>query len=137
MVEQFQKVEEASRWLSSYLERFSPEYIAAWIEIHWFRTLHNIRAVNLTTRNPNTDYMIPHLNEILSRAFFGLSFVLVLLLSIYFISNVYVRWSSTPIIVTLSAKSVTITSIPFPTVTICNLNRGLTIATFFHFAVLN
>lgn len=62
--------------------------------------------------------------EIIFSVFFGLSFVLVLLLSIYFISNVYVRWSRTPIIVTLSAKSTSITDIPFPTVTICNLNRG-------------
>lgn len=56
--------------------------------------------------------------------FFGLSFVLVVFCSIYFISNVYQKWSQTPIIVTLSSSNTVITRIPFPTVTICNLNKG-------------
>lgn len=53
-----------------------------------------------------------------------LSFILVVSLSVYFISNIYEKWSSTPIIVGLSAVSTSINDIPFPAVTICNMNQA-------------
>lgn len=58
------------------------------------------------------------------RVFFLLSFLLVFLLSVYFISNVYEKWSSSPVVVAMSARSTQITEVPFPAVTICNMNRA-------------
>uniref|UniRef100_A0A1A9WF90 RNA helicase n=1 Tax=Glossina brevipalpis TaxID=37001 RepID=A0A1A9WF90_9MUSC len=61
---------------------------------------------------------------ITERVFFGLSFVLVVALSSFFISNIYGKWSASPIIITLSAKHTMDTDIPFPAITICNLNQA-------------
>lgn len=58
------------------------------------------------------------------RIFFALSFVLVVLLSIFFISNVYTKWSSTPIIVAINPAPSFIVDEPFPAVTLCNLNQA-------------
>lgn len=57
------------------------------------------------------------------RAFFAIMFFLVMLLSIYFISNVWIKWTQSPIIITLSSKSTSIKDIPFPAVTVCNLSK--------------
>lgn len=58
------------------------------------------------------------------RAFFFVSFVLVVLLSFYYIGNVYEKWTASPVIVTMGAISTSITDLPFPAVTICNINKG-------------
>ncbi|XP_037037296.1 pickpocket protein 28-like [Bradysia coprophila] len=58
------------------------------------------------------------------RTFFGLSFVFVILLSGYFITNVWNKWSATPMIIALNSKSTSVTDIPFPAVTICNMNNA-------------
>ncbi|XP_016984383.1 pickpocket protein 28 [Drosophila rhopaloa] len=59
------------------------------------------------------------------RVFFGISFVLVVILSVFFISNVYVKWSASPIIISTSAKQKLTSNMPFPAITICNLNQAL------------
>ncbi|XP_030378904.1 pickpocket protein 28 [Scaptodrosophila lebanonensis] len=59
------------------------------------------------------------------RVFFGISFVLVVILSGFFISNIYVKWSASPIIISTGAKQKLTSSIPFPAITICNLNQAL------------
>lgn len=58
------------------------------------------------------------------RIFFGVMFISVLILSIYFITNVWLKWSASPMIITLSALSTPITDFPFPAVTICNMNQA-------------
>lgn len=45
-------------------------------------------------------------------------------LSFYFISNVYEKWNASPIIITNNAVATPITDIPFPAVTICNMNQA-------------
>lgn len=57
--------------------------------------------------------------------FFGISFVLVVILSGFFISNIYIKWSASPIIISTSAKQQLTSNIPFPAITICNLNQAL------------
>lgn len=57
-------------------------------------------------------------------AFFLLSFLLVIVLSIYFISNIYQKWSATPIIIGLNAVATPISDFPFPAVTVCNMNQA-------------
>lgn len=56
--------------------------------------------------------------------FFFLSFALVVILSAYFISNVWQKWSETPIIISLNPTSTQLKAIPFPAVTICNMNQA-------------
>lgn len=52
-----------------------------------------------------------------------LSFIFVLILSLYFISNIYEKWTASPIIIAQNAYATSITEFPFPAVTICNLNQ--------------
>lgn len=52
--------------------------------------------------------------EFLRRCFFVVTFLLVLALSIYFISNVWMRWSAAPIIIGLNSMSTSIKDLPFP-----------------------
>ncbi|KAM8720190.1 hypothetical protein ACLKA7_006265 [Drosophila subpalustris] len=59
------------------------------------------------------------------RVFFGISFFLVVILSGFFISNIYIKWSASPIIISTSAKQLLTSNMPFPAVTICNLNQAL------------
>ncbi|KAH8238226.1 hypothetical protein KR032_001299 [Drosophila birchii] len=59
------------------------------------------------------------------RVFFGIAFVLVVILSGFFISNVYMKWSASPIIISTSAKQKLTSNMPFPAITICNLNQAL------------
>lgn len=56
--------------------------------------------------------------------FFIFSIILVFTLSAYFITNVWTKWSASPIIITLSARSTPLDEIPFPAVTICNMNQA-------------
>lgn len=75
-------------------------------------TLHGLRYVGQTTISTA------------ERCFFGVAFVLVVLLAGYFITNVYVKWRASPIIISLNAAATSITDIPFPAVTICNMNQA-------------
>lgn len=68
--------------------------------------------------------MVDFLLILFHRTFFMIAFILVLLLSGYFISNVWDKWSGSPVIITLNSKSTSINDIPFPAVTICNMNQA-------------
>lgn len=59
-----------------------------------------------------------------NRLVFVLTFLLVSILSLYFISNVWIKWSASPVIITLNSFSMSITDLPFPAVTICNMNQA-------------
>lgn len=59
-----------------------------------------------------------------NRLFFALTFLLVFILSVYFISNVWIKWSASPVIITLNSKSREIGDLPFPAVTVCNMNQA-------------
>lgn len=58
------------------------------------------------------------------RGSFVVSFILVFFVSIYFITNVWQKWSLAPIIIGLNPVSTQIKDIPFPAVTICNMNQA-------------
>lgn len=58
------------------------------------------------------------------RIFFGLAFCLVFFLSAYFISHVWVKWSASPVIITLNSMATPISEFPFPAITICNMNQA-------------
>lgn len=76
-------------------------------------TLHGLRYVGENTIT------------VFERGFFALAFVLVFGLSGYFISIIYEKWSATPVIIAMNAVSTSVGEIPFPAVTICNMNQAL------------
>lgn len=45
-------------------------------------------------------------------------------LSAYFISNVYIKWINTPIIISLNSELSQSKDFPFPAITICNMNQA-------------
>ncbi|KAG4079926.1 hypothetical protein HA402_006238 [Bradysia odoriphaga] len=59
------------------------------------------------------------------RIFFGLMFSVVVALSAYFITNVYDKYSSSPMIISLNSRPTDITELPFPAVTVCNMNQAV------------
>ncbi|XP_013106042.1 pickpocket protein 28 [Stomoxys calcitrans] len=69
-------------------------------------------------------YLAENKITIPERVFFGLSFVFVVIVSGFFISNVYTKWSATPIIISTSSKQTFSTEFPFPAITICNMNQA-------------
>lgn len=58
------------------------------------------------------------------RLFFASAFAFVCLCAAYFIAIIYDKWSDSPVIMTLSDRTTAIASIPFPAVTICNMNQA-------------
>ncbi len=52
-------------------------------------------------------------------------FLIVLFISSYFISNVWIKYSASPMIITLNSMSTDIRTIPFPAVTVCNMNQAV------------
>lgn len=63
-------------------------------------------------------------HRIIYRTFFAASFLLVVMLTVYYISNIYEKWSASPVIIALSAVATPVVDIPFPAVTICNMNQA-------------
>ncbi|KAH8376217.1 hypothetical protein KR200_002616 [Drosophila serrata] len=57
------------------------------------------------------------------RSFFFGSFVTALVITIHLISNIYVKWDSTPVIIGISPHATSILKVPFPAITICNMNQ--------------
>lgn len=74
-------------------------------------TLHGLRYIGTVTLS------------VVERVFFGLAFVMVICLAAYFISNIYQKWTSSPVIIGLDPVSTNIKEIPFPAVTLCNMNQ--------------
>ncbi|KAI8037605.1 hypothetical protein M5D96_009766 [Drosophila gunungcola] len=59
------------------------------------------------------------------RSFFFGSFVTALIITVHLISNIYVKWDSTPVIIGISPHATSILKVPFPAITICNMNQVL------------
>lgn len=74
-------------------------------------SLHGLRYIGTATLS------------VFERTFFGLSFLMVTMLAAYFISNVWQKWKETPVIIGLDPVFTNIRDIPFPAVTICNMNQ--------------
>ena len=51
-----------------------------------------------------------------------MAFLLAVAASSYFISNLFIKFDVMPVIMSLSPQSSTIKDIPFPSITICNMN---------------
>lgn len=77
-----------------------------------------IFPLSLLTR-PFTNYRFENNNRIIGlpllfRLFFASMFVLVIIFAAYFISNVWYKWKTSPLIITLSAVATSVTDLPFP-----------------------
>lgn len=58
------------------------------------------------------------------RGGFIFAFAIVFVVSFYFITNVWEKWSLSPIIIGLNPVATQLKDIPFPAVTICNMNQA-------------
>jgi amiloride-sensitive sodium channel len=56
--------------------------------------------------------------------FWAISFILAVATAAYFITLLYHKWDGNPVIVSVGATATQLTSIPFPALTICNMNRA-------------
>ncbi|XP_012527253.2 pickpocket protein 28 [Monomorium pharaonis] len=61
--------------------------------------------------------------SIIERIFWIISFATALTVAIYYICYLYQKWNGAPIIISLSPDPVALNEIPFPSITICNMNR--------------
>ncbi|XP_017148945.1 pickpocket protein 28 [Drosophila miranda] len=57
------------------------------------------------------------------RSFFFCSFVVALVITCNLIVNIYAKWDSTPVIIGISPQATSILKVPFPAITICNMNQ--------------
>lgn len=60
----------------------------------------------------------------IERFFFVTSFFVVFIAACYYITNVWQKWSDTPIIIGLNPIATPLKDFPFPAVTICNMNQA-------------
>jgi amiloride-sensitive sodium channel len=56
--------------------------------------------------------------------FWTIAFILAVVTAAYFITLLYHKWDENPVIVSVGAKSTQLMSIPFPAVTVCNMNKA-------------
>ncbi|KAM8712439.1 hypothetical protein ACLKA7_012884 [Drosophila subpalustris] len=61
--------------------------------------------------------------SIWERSFFLISFVAAFILTLNLILNIYEKWNSTPVIIGISPHATSILKMPFPAITICNMNQ--------------
>lgn len=59
------------------------------------------------------------------RLFFLASIVAAFITVANLISNVYAKWVSTPVIIGISPHPTSILKVPFPAITLCNMNQVL------------
>ncbi|KAH8402368.1 hypothetical protein KR009_011578 [Drosophila setifemur] len=57
------------------------------------------------------------------RSYFLGAFVAAFVITCHLISNIYVKWESTPVIIGISPQPTSILKVPFPAITICNMNQ--------------
>ncbi|KAL1491279.1 hypothetical protein ABEB36_011898 [Hypothenemus hampei] len=58
------------------------------------------------------------------RIFWFISFSFAIAFAGYYISNIYEKWKSSPVIISFSPFDAELASIPFPGITICNMNQA-------------
>jgi amiloride-sensitive sodium channel len=58
------------------------------------------------------------------RLFWSVAFILATMTAGYFIRIVYAKWDETPVIVSIGARTTSLTDIPFPAVTVCTVNKA-------------
>ncbi|CAH0557483.1 unnamed protein product [Brassicogethes aeneus] len=58
------------------------------------------------------------------RIFWFIAFLLAIIFASYYISNIYKKWNSSPVIISFSPFDADLTKIPFPAITICNMNQA-------------
>ncbi|CAG9862860.1 unnamed protein product [Phyllotreta striolata] len=75
-------------------------------------TLHGLRYVGDTTLT------------FCERIFWFVAFSVAIGFAAYYITNIYQKWNSSPVIISFSPFDVQLKEIPFPAVTICNMNQA-------------
>ncbi|XP_011858153.1 PREDICTED: pickpocket protein 28-like isoform X2 [Vollenhovia emeryi] len=76
-----------------------------------YSTLHGLRYVGDSALS------------FVERIFWVISFTTALTVAIYYICYLYQKWNGAPIMISLSPDPMSLNEFPFPSVTICNMNR--------------
>lgn len=58
------------------------------------------------------------------RVFWLIAFSVAIGFAAYYITNIYDKWNSSPVIISFSPFDAQLQDIPFPAVTICNMNQA-------------
>lgn len=58
------------------------------------------------------------------RVFWLCAFSLAIGFASYYITNIYEKWNSSPVIISFSPFDASISAVPFPAITICNMNQA-------------
>ncbi|XP_030558029.1 pickpocket protein 28 [Drosophila novamexicana] len=61
--------------------------------------------------------------SIWERSFFLIAFLAAFVMTCQLIANIYAKWNSTPVIIGISPHATSILKVPFPAITICNMNQ--------------
>jgi len=64
------------------------------------------------------------MNSIISRIFWFLAFLVGCFAAVFLISDVWRRYKDSPVIVSFEPEETNIDQIPFPAITICNMNKA-------------
>ncbi|XP_044730080.1 pickpocket protein 28-like [Chrysoperla carnea] len=62
--------------------------------------------------------------SIIERCFWAGAFITAVCVAAFFISNIYNKWENSPVIISISPTYTELDTIPFPAITVCNLNQA-------------
>lgn len=69
-------------------------------------------------------YYIKNKAAFLCRFFWLAAFISSVICAAFFILNVYAKWRQSPMIVSINPENMPLMSLPFPAITICNVNQA-------------
>ncbi|XP_037941630.1 pickpocket protein 28, partial [Teleopsis dalmanni] len=87
--------------------------------------MSNVRKFMSETSLHGLKFVADTTITIWERLFFLISFVTAFVIAINLISNIYAKWVNTPVIIGVSPEPTSILQVPFPAITICNMNQVL------------
>ncbi|XP_037806112.1 pickpocket protein 28 [Lucilia sericata] len=87
--------------------------------------MDNIKKYLQETTLHGLKYLADSSLTIWEKLFFFASFVAAVIIVANLISNVYAKWDSTPVIIGISPHPTSILKVPFPAMTLCNMNQVL------------
>uniref|UniRef100_A0A1I8NPJ0 Pickpocket protein 28-like n=1 Tax=Stomoxys calcitrans TaxID=35570 RepID=A0A1I8NPJ0_STOCA len=85
----------------------------------------NLKRFPIETALNGLKYINDKERNMWERGYYLLSFVVNFLMGIYMTIYFLNKWKSTPVIISVNSETTSITDIPFPSVTFCNMNQAI------------
>ncbi|XP_075157994.1 pickpocket protein 28-like [Haematobia irritans] len=89
--------------------------------LKYFKT--NLKRFLLETSLNGLKYVNDKERNQWERSYYLVSFIITFIMGIYMAVYFLNKWQSTPVIISLNSETTSISDIPFPTVTFCNMNQ--------------